>query len=948
MPDTVHPRARISADLGPAPAEMKLTGMSLRFLMTDAQSAALDQLLADQQDPHSPRFHEWLSPTEFADQFGLSQADITKVTSWLTAQGFVVTGVANSRTFVTFDGTVAQADAAFGTSIHNVSSGGEIHFANIRDATLPLSLAKIVGSITGLHNFHAHPHIHGVARPAFTSSISGSHYLAPGDLYAIYDMQPLLAGFTGAGIGTGANCHSVGGATCGDIAVVGAVDLTANNADVLAFRKAAGLSTTNLPVTVHEGGDPGPAQTCNNCYPNSGDLEESSLDVEWSGAMAPGATILFVNGPDVLANALTQAIDQNLAPIITNSYGNCEAAWGSGDLNTYNQLFKQASAQGQTILSAAGDDGATDCDAGLSAMEGLTVDFPASSPYVVAVGGTMFNEGDATGGTQYWLGTDTTFTAGSAVPSADVSAKGYIPEAVWNEDSAGNTFSATGGGVSAFFSKPTWQVETGAAGMTTAVPADGSRDLPDVSLTAAAVHDAFLFCAQSSCVNGFRTSTNNLTVAGGTSFDSQVLGGMLALIEQKLGSRLGNPNPIFYALGNQVAYYNNTSASVFHDVTTGNNSNPCTAGTADCPNGGSAGFSAGTGYDLATGWGSVDLNNLANAWTLVTPIGSNSVGTAVSSMSLTASSKSVTTGSSITLTALVGGSSGTPTGTVQFLDNNIALGSPIPLSGGVAIYTYNATCSTLGQQNMTAVYSGDSTYAGSKGPGVFANEAGKTGGATIASNGSVTTNPLLVTVTSSSCPDFTVTPSGSGFTVLGTNAAVSVAAGGTIPPLTISVSPTNGFTGTVSFSSSIVSTSGYTPAVTFSPASLTFASGSSTAQATTVALSGITAEMQPPAGALGRHIPFGSWYAAGSGATLASLLTIVLPRRRRLGSLLAVAVATVLVIGSAGCGGSSQPVSTGSSNTNPYIGTYTVTVMATYSNSGQSTTHSSTVTYTIN
>ncbi|HEY5054893.1 MAG TPA: S53 family peptidase, partial [Acidobacteriaceae bacterium] len=558
--DSVQPRARIAADQGPAPNEMKLTGLSLRFSMTDVQSAALDQLLADQQNPASPHYHQWLTPAEFGAQFGLSQADIAKVTAWLTAQGFTVTGVANSGTFVTFDGTVAQADAAFGTSIHNLLSNNEQHFANVTNATVPVALANVVGGITGLHNFRPHARLGMVAHPRFTSSVSGSHYVAPGDFYAIYDMEPLLSGgFNGAGIGTGANCHSVGGVTCGDIAVLGQVDLYNNGtSDVLAFRQAAGLSTSNLPVTVHEGGDPGQAQTCTNCFPDVNDLQEASLDVEWAGAMAPGASILFVNGPDVMINAMTQAIDLNLAPIITTSYGGCETAWGSTELNSYNQLFKQAAAQGQTVLSSSGDSGATDCDAAAPAMEGLAVDFPASSPYVTAMGGSMFNEGSATGATTYWLGTDTTtFSAGSAVPAADISARGYIPEAVWNEDSSSTGLSSTGGGVSAFFSKPAWQAETGVPGMTTTVPADSSRDLPDLSLNAAAGHDAMLFCVQNSCVSGFRASVGGgLTVAGGTSFDSQAFGGMLALIEQKVGPalpngpRLGMVNPVLYALGN--------------------------------------------------------------------------------------------------------------------------------------------------------------------------------------------------------------------------------------------------------------------------------------------------------------------------------------------------------------------------------------------------------------
>src|ERR1035441_5705858 len=365
VPNSVNPRVKLATDLGPAVPDTKLVGMSLRFSMTADQGAALDQLLADQQNPSSPRYHQWLTPTQFAAQFGLSSSDIAKVTAWLTGEGFTVTGVANGGTFVTFDGTVAQAEAAFGTSIHNLSVNGEAHFANTTNVSVPSVFANVVGAVTGLHDFRPKPRVHtSVASQHFTSSISEDHFVAPGDIYAIYQVSSTLLSAGGAGIGTGANCHSVpAGTTCGDIAVTGQVDIYL--ADIAAFRSASGLSTTNLPTVVVEGADPGPACTNANqnlCFPlpNESDLAESSIDLEWSGAMAPAAAILFVNGVDVMNNSMTQAIDKDLAPIITSSYGNCEAAWGSTELNTLNQLFEQANAQGQTVLSAAGDSGAAD------------------------------------------------------------------------------------------------------------------------------------------------------------------------------------------------------------------------------------------------------------------------------------------------------------------------------------------------------------------------------------------------------------------------------------------------------------------------------------------------------------------------------------------------------------------------------------------------------------
>ncbi len=935
IPNTVQPRAKGGTDLGPTAGNTKL-GMSIRFNMSAAQEAALDQLLADQQNPASPNYHQWLTPAQFGAQFGMSSTDLAKVSAWLTSQGFTVTGVANGGLYISFEGTVAQAEAAFATSIHNLSVNGETHFANITNISVPSAFAGVVTTVSGLHNFRLKPR---VVKPAFTSSVSGNHYVAPGDIYAIYNVEPLLT----AGInGTGES-----------IAVIGQVDI--NSADVLAFRTASGLSTTNLPTTVHAAGvDPGgPICTSCNTGPNQGDLDESSIDLEWSGAMAPAASIIFVNAQYVLPNAISWAIDNNLAPIITSSYGLCEAGWGYTEMLSLNTLFKQANAQGQTILSASADQGATDCDAGPSASEGLAVDFPGSSPYVTSVGGTMFNDGTATGATNYWLGTDATFTAGTPVPAATYSATGYIPEAAWNDSSLAS-YGGGGGGASAFFIKPTWQVGTG-------VPADAARDVPDLAFNAADAHDSLLFCVNvalgDSCGSGFRVSTSNndLDAEGGTSFDSQIFGGLLALVEQKIGGRIGNANPTIYALANSNKYYvpgqNTTTNStvVFNDVTTGNNAMLCTAGSPNCGNGGTEGFNAGPGYDLATGWGSANVTNLANDWALVTPLGVGTLGSNTSSTTLSASPSSVTVGATVTLTTTVTGSGPTPTGTVTFLANNVALGSPVALpSNGLVTYSWVTTCAALGQQVLAASYSGDVNYQGSRGPVLTAN------GGTQLSSGSTVTSPVVVQVANNACPDYSLAPSGTGVTVTSGGGSVTVAAGGTIPAVTITATPTNGFIGTVTFSAASTSTSGYAPTFTFSSPSVTITS--SAAASTSLALSGITAALHMPS-VPGRDTPAQRnsgnmpWYVGASGVTIASLLMLVLPRGRRLGGLLLVVLAIALVGGASGCG-SSQTVQSGGgggTSTNPYVGVYTVVVTGTYTSpSNMVTTHSTTITYNIN
>jgi subtilase family serine protease len=918
---SIQPRAKLGTDLGPMAEDTPLHGMSIRFNMTDAQQAALDQLLSDQLNPSSPRYHQWLTPAQYGAQFGMSAADLAKVSAWLTAQGFTITGVANGGTFITFDGTVGLAQSAFATSIHTLSVNGATRFANVTDVSMPSAFAGTVAAVTGLHDFKFKSRMHSsVVNPEFTSSVSpGNHFIAPGDLYTIYNMNPLLnSGMNGSGVGTGANCHSVGSPagsaapSCGDIAVTGQVDI--NTADVSAFRSASGLNTSNLPVVIHAGTDPGAARTCTNCTPSQDDLDESSLDVEWAGAMAPSATIDFVTGVDVFANSLTYAIDTNLAPIITTSYGLCEASSGSNEMLSLNALFKQANAQGQTILTATGDDGATDCDAGPTATQGLVADFPGSSPYVTAMGGTQFNEGDATGVTSYWSGTNGTVGQGSAVS--------YIPESTWNDETLGS-YGGGGGGASAFFTKPVWQTGTG-------VPADGSRDEPDLALDASNGHDPLLYCVSSSCVVGYRVAANGtLTVAGGTSFDSQIFGGMLALIEQKIVSRIGNANPTIYALANNSTYYTpgantlTSSSVVFNDVTTGNNSQPCQSGTPNCGNGGVIGFTAGLGYDQATGWGSVNLTNLANAWKLVTPLGIGSFGANISVTTLTASPSSVAAGSSVTLTANVTGSAATPTGTVQFFANGVALSSLISVpANGIVTYSWVTSCSALGQQVLSASYSGDVNYQGSKGPA-------------LAANGSIKTSPVEVQVTSSSCPDFALST---------TTPSISVAAGGTIPSVTITATPSNGFTGMVSFSAVSSSTTGYAPTFSFSPSSATINSG--TAVTTTLTLSGITAELRPPTAPGAGKTP---WYAAGSGIAVASLLLLILPGRRRLGGLLLAVLAVALMGGATGCGSSQSGPPTTPVNTNAQAGTYIVTVTATYTSSNnQVTQHTTAITYSIN
>ena len=548
----VHPSATAAADRGAVADSFPMPGLMLVFKPSSTQQAALDQVLAQQQDSSSPRYRQWLTPQQYGDLFGLSPADLQTVRDWAESQGFAVAETALSRTWITFSGTAGQVRTAFGTPIHHYFADGQMHYANATAPVLPAALAGVVGSVMGLHDFRLKPHLR---QPVSGYNASGgAHYIAPGDLYTIYDINPLYS----AGIdGTGQK-----------LAIVGQTAI--NTSDITSFRSAFGLPAINLKQTL-SGPNPGIS---------SSDLPEADLDIEWSGAVARNAQIVYVYSSDVITS-LTYAIDHAVAPVISMSYGLCEQS-DLVDLPTFRSMAQQANAQGITFIAASGDQGAADCElTGTDPVQtGLAVDVPASIPEVTAAGGTMFNEGSGT----YW-GTSNGAYGGSALA--------YIPEMAWNENSVTYGLASSGGGRSVYFSQPAWQTGPG-------VPSDGFRHVPDVSFNAASGHDyTYLYSGGPGGV-------------GGTSVAAPVMAGVVSLLNQFLTSHgssqpgVGNINPTLYRLAQNAP-------AVFHDTTLGSNIDPCVAGSPDC-NGGTLGYSAGAGYDMATGLGSLDVNQFVTRW----------------------------------------------------------------------------------------------------------------------------------------------------------------------------------------------------------------------------------------------------------------------------------------------------------------------------------------------
>lgn len=719
--------------------------MLLVLKRSPEQESVLRKLLDDQQDKTSPNYHKWLTPEQFGKQFGPSDSDLQTVVAWLQSRGFQVAALSKGRTVIEFSGSASQVQTAFHTPIHKYVVNGEQHWANASDPSIPAALAPAVKGVLSLHNFPRRSHStllgtpgratprQNAPLPLFTFKPQQTTYygLGPTDFATIYNVIPLWnAGIDGSGQ---------------TIAIVGETNIHVT--DIENFRSLFGLPA-NDPTIILNGQDPGVV----------GDETEALLDVSWSGAVAKNATI------DLVVSASTETalgvdlsalyiVDNDLAPVMSESYGECESTLGNAGNAFYNALWQQAAAQGITVLISAGDGGSAGCDNFDSewvAVDGLAVSGFASTPYNVAVGGTDFNQTPATAPT-YWNATND--------PTTGASAKSYIPETTWNDSCAGfgidqcvygtnfsNIISGSGGpsscsttdintGACSGYSKPSWQTGTG-------VPVDGVRDLPDVSLFASngfndsfyiiCEADAGFFGSQETC------SLTNFTFVGvgGTSASAPAFAGIMALVNQKMAAqglspRQGNANYVLYKLAAQPGASCNSStvaltgnSCIFYDVTQGNNSVPCNQGSPNCgPAPGAGGYGVlvdpdypsnpawltTAGYDMATGLGSVNADNLVNQW--------SSVSFTPSTTTLTnLSPASITHGQPVSISATVAPQSGTgtPTGAVALMatptGQNLGVGD-FPLNSGVASGT--TTLLPGGTYNVRAHYAGDSTFGAS-------------------------------------------------------------------------------------------------------------------------------------------------------------------------------------------------------------------------------------------
>jgi subtilase family serine protease len=881
---SLNPHVRIADDLGPLAPETAIRGVTLVFKRSTAQETDLQQLLAQQIDPSSPLFHHWLTPDEFATRFGVADEDIAATVSWLLSHGFTIDDVSRSRDRITFSGNAAQIHQALGAELHRFRerAGGtaELHFAPASELSLPPSLAPVTAAILHLSDFRPRPSIRTV-HPDYTTLSGQQHFLGPRDIAVMYDLLPLY------------NSSFYGSSQ--SLAVVGQSYVPTDSSSAL-FHFQTLLAQANPvdPILV----------------PNSGveaafplDEAEADIDLEYSSGIAQNASIFFVytgSSPNYdVFDALGFAVTQDIAPVISVSYGACEPLMSTADLQQYNAILEQAGAQGQTVVASSGDAGATACadystSSGVTAaaQQQLAVSFPASSPYVTGVGGAqMASASFASGTNNYW-------SSASNIDNVQ-SLLSYVPELAWNESSPTDGIIAGGGGTSSVFARPAWQ--TGVPG----IPSGSYRLVPDIAFQASVFHPGYIVCsddpalsgASSDCAGGSVTNSNNTYVLdGGTSFAAPIFAGFLAVLnEYKDTLGLGSINPTLYSLAAQPSVY----ASAFHDITSGTTA--CSAGETNCGSAGESVYAATTGYDMATGLGSVDLYNLANAWPSGAPSTLATTGTLFNNPQLSA-----VAGQALNVQILVSplyqphGSS-VPTGTLsisldgQPLTTSLAISPTNPAEYQASVtYTVFAP-STLGSHVVIARYSGDATHAPSQGtyPILVGNNL---------ASGSVNVSAANLTVSANSTGSTSVT-----------------------------ITPSGGYNGELSWTATVTGSVQQTVCYVVTAPSVNGVTTGTAEIGVGSACGSPTGSMRTSAVHRSSLQPHPSTNAPAAVTFLAVLLFGTIPsRRRKLLPLLSTAFLTLIAFTLTGCGGGSGSGDGGGGGggTNPPPAYYTVTLKA--------------------
>jgi hypothetical protein len=943
-----RPEAMAEYDRGLVADNLLMEHMLLLLKRSPEQEQELEKLIDELTDSSSPNFHHWLTAKEFGERFGVAKQDRDTIKNWLQSHGLKVNVDYTNDLLIDFSGTAGQVRGAFHTEIHNLEVKGEKHIANMSDPRIPAALAPAVVGVVSLHDFM--PQTLTKLRPEYTfggCSVGTCYAVVPADLETIYSLNPLFsAGISGQG----------------QTIVVIESSNVASTTDWTTFRSTFGLSSyTSGSFTQIS---PAPPSGTNNCTPGVNTAAvESTVDVEYASAAAPSAAIVLASCDNTATFggliALQNLLNESGTPpaIMSISYGECEAVIGASANAAFNSTYQQAVTEGVSVFVAAGDAGAAMCSRSTYsnvATFGIGVSGYTSTPYNVSVGGTDYGDTYAGTNSTYWNATHSP-TYGSA--------KSYVPEIPWNDSCASgliaefNGFSqtygpsgfcnssegeayyldlasgsggpsgcATGspsqsgvvGGTCAGWPKPSWQTLVGN-------PSDGVRDIPDVSLFAAdgAWDHYYLVCFTGrgyTCTGSPDTWLN----AGGTSFAAPIMAGIQALVNQKAGGPQGNPNPVYYSLaaseygksgdsscnsslGNRVS-----SSCIFHDVTLGDNDVGCD-GTDNCylPSGTigvlstsnstyQPAYGTQTGWDFATGIGTVNAFNLVNNWpepnfTLsanansvtiaqnsngnstitITPVASFSGSVTLSASGLPSgvtaafNPNPASTTSTLTLTASGTAATGTVTVTITGVSGSLTHTTTITLTVIPSDFTLSASPNAVaiaqggasGTSTITitpvASFSGSVTLSASGLPsGVTAafnpNPATTTSTLTLTASSTAATGTVTVTITGVSgslthTTTITLTVIPSDFTLSASPNAVAIAQGGASGTSTITITPVASFSGSVTLSASglpsgVTAAFNPNPATTTSTLTLT-ASGTAATGAVTVTITGVSGSL---------------------------------------------------------------------------------------------------------
>lgn len=651
LPGNTSPKARPELDRGRAPEDLPQEHILLMLRRGATRQRRLEQFIHRQYDPRSADFHHWLTPQEFGAAFGPSDAEIERVTGWLRGHGFTVNNVPAGGLFVDFSGTAGQLTQAFHTEIHRYHLNGRDHYANANDPSIPADLFPLVSGFRALSDFHPQPHLRNLGTAHLdraekrwskttaegahlTASVSPLYLAGPQDFAKIYGVDQVWKERVDARLSSPPVRGK--GQTIG---VVGESNL--DSADIQKFRDEFGITALGPDGSVQM--ENPPASVC--AAPDPVDNEpESYLDAEWSGAMAPEATVDFVacgrqgvtSGADLAAAYLVaDAAHVQRISVLSTSYGDCEALPQSEANQFYVSLWQQAAVEGITVVVAAGDTGGDGCqNVGTYATHGMTVVNEASTAYNIAAGGTDFSDVFSGTAATYW----------SEANGADyLSAQSYIPEMTWNDTCAsplvlerfGQGFSSSSGsngfctwaaqqpvdpnafyppyadayagsgGMSVVSARPVWQ--TGVPG----IPSQGGRAVPDIAMFAAGglVWGQTLIMCDSALANAPAGTACDFTNAqdvyanyvGGTSLAAPAFAGIMALINQKSGQRQGQANYVLYPLAAEqyVRYAGGTEPSLancaaylgpqgaagcyFHDISATPNADSFLTGTTSVP-----------------------------------------------------------------------------------------------------------------------------------------------------------------------------------------------------------------------------------------------------------------------------------------------------------------------------------------------------------------------------